>query len=439
MNPLRSISIVRRHILHASEILSSSPIAIENCVDFYFTNTYTTAWILSRRILTDSISSHLATDAGLYCFTVSLCAFVMVQSGMNLPGAPGSYYGGEPPEICYGYGNILLDVAIRVRKSINLYRLTDLKLHPTAALVQIMDMREEASYPVEDPVESIAYAMERHRPLSLHPTIELSTPQESHEEGVISGFLHLVDLFRCADEEFMARGIKRKASACPLFDRNFDKQRTDALPPELKTTESQTADIQITLHWLKTMVWQLSITNGGLSSSSSDSSGTFKYPIDVARDLIKDVEKLSLDSVEVHGIGLVEKLFDVACTRTDVISCVALEPVSNPDTETPSDGLNEFLNLNFPASRRHISLPSIAACPSFRKSTKHAAAGNHLPIPTPRKGAPFPTVKGMGGFDATGIALSTSNTGPQTYGGRGWMFDIYGPRIPESEVNIAPP
>jgi hypothetical protein len=36
---------------------------------------------------------------------------------------------------------------------------------------------------------------------------------------------------------------------------------------------------------------------------------TFKYPIEIARDLARDISILSLQSMEVHGIGLVSSAF----------------------------------------------------------------------------------------------------------------------------------
>jgi hypothetical protein len=107
------------------------------------------------------------------------------------------------------------------------------------------------------------------------------------------------------------------------------------------------------------MVWQLSIQNGCLSSGSENLSMTFQYPIDIARDLVSMTSQFSSQSMEVHGIGLVshssihiraqsnitqiEKLFDVACSLTDVLS---LMPTPNdPFALGPRDYLNQFLGL----------------------------------------------------------------------------------------------
>ena len=115
---------------NAQNVLLLSRQTIENCMDFYFNNMSTTAWILDRGVLKNTISSRLGIDPEIYCLTGSLCAFVMVQPGMNLAVAPGSHYEGEPPEGRYGYANMLLDDILRVRKSIEYVE------SPTLAAVQ---------------------------------------------------------------------------------------------------------------------------------------------------------------------------------------------------------------------------------------------------------------------------------------------------------------
>jgi hypothetical protein len=91
------------------------------------------------------------------------------------------------------------------------------------------------------------------------------------------------------------------------------------------------------------MVWQLSISHGYLSSAAADSTMSFKYPIEISRDLIAATSGFSQAAMEVHGIGLVEKLFDVACTLTDVMSCVPFE--QHTFEYGPRDYLNQFLSL----------------------------------------------------------------------------------------------
>lgn len=105
-------------------------------------------------------------------------------------------------------------------------------------------------------------------------------------------------------------------------------------------------------------MWQLSMQNGCLSSGNDDPSMTFQYPVDISRDLISMTSQFSHQSMEVHGIGLVsassllldrtnpiqiEKLFDVACSLTDVLSL--LPPNPDPFQLGPRDYLHDFMTL----------------------------------------------------------------------------------------------
>lgn len=476
--------------LNAQNVTLLSRQTIENSIDFYFSNMSTTAWILHRGALMDMISSRLTTDPEVYCLTGSLCAFVMVQPGMNLTVAPGSHYEGEPPESRYGYANMILDDVIRARKSINYVESPTLTavqtsfflfscyftlekqnvcwfhLREASTLAHLMSMHEEQSYLVSDPVESMykrrmywlllvterAYAMERHKPLTLHPTIELPTTQGEQEADMISGFSYLISLFRCIDDEFMALWNKVKTQCSATWLSQLQQQFKDALPAELKTTESQTADVRVTMHWLRIMVWQLSITNGYLSSSSNDSSMTFKYPIEVATDLVHDIQNLSLDAMEVHGVGLIEKLFDIACTLTDVVACVPLE-ASNSPNGTPFDNLNNLLNLisrlrggasrYLPLLLAKVSetLPSMAhpapleLDPMQMSITQgYAGASDKLPTPEPAK------YSSIGSFGPEGFTFGSQyplhpqpGVQQQLQSSSGLMFDTYSPSIAETE------
>ena len=139
----------------------------------------------------------------------------------------------------------------------------------------------------------------------------------------------------------------------------IQRQLMEALPVCLDTTESQAADLRTSQHWLRTMVWQLSIANRYLSSSSSDASMTFTYPIEIAKDLVAVTNALSQSSMEIHGIGLVslfqnprhnstdvkkiEKVFDVACSLIDVMACV---PINASNFEMgPLHYLTQLVNL----------------------------------------------------------------------------------------------
>ena len=151
-----------------------------------------------------------------------------------------------------------------------------------------------------------AYALQKHRPLTLHSTIEL--PKIEDDPAVsVEGFIYLVQLYRPFDDTFIGLWNKSRSDCSTFWLAQLQQQLTRALPIYLSVTESQAVDLRISQQWLRTMVWQLSITSGYLSSTSSESSMTFGYPIEIAKDLVTVIGEFSKQSMEVHGIGLVSR------------------------------------------------------------------------------------------------------------------------------------
>lgn len=191
-----------------------------------------------------------------------------------------------------------------------------------------------------------AYALQRHRPLSLQATISLPTAADDPSDTqahLLDGFIHLVGLYRPFDDSLVALWNKTRSDCTPSYLAALQKQLADMLPTYLNSTENQTADLRISQQWLRTMIWQLSIQNGCLSSNSEDPSMTFQYPVDISRDLLALTSQFPKHTMEVHGISLVEKLFDVACSLTDVLSLLPSNP--DPFTLGPRDYLHQFVTL----------------------------------------------------------------------------------------------
>lgn len=162
-----------------------------------------------------------------------------------------------------------------------------------------------------------AYALQRHRPLTLQGTITLPTiSPDDPDAPVLSGFLDLVSLFQHFDDDFVRLwNVSSKTPAFPFSDDTSPVSSSQlgslqevldmAIPEVSKRNEIQQADLLISRQWLKTMVWQLCVTKGLLSSSSSNESMSFHYPISIARDVVLVSRSLSKEAFEPHGVGIV--------------------------------------------------------------------------------------------------------------------------------------
>ncbi|KAK3720067.1 hypothetical protein LTR37_003890 [Vermiconidia calcicola] len=261
-------------------------------------------------------------------------------------------------------GRTLLADAIRTRKGIDYIESPSvwsvimsffffgshfcLDLHGTAwfhlreatTLALTLGMHEQATYKSLDRIECThrrrlywllfvterAYALQQHRPLTLYATINLPSFQDEPEEAEkLNGFLHMVKLYRPFDDSFVGLWNKAKTGCTTEWLAQVQQQLSDALPVYLQGTESQAVDVKVSQKWLRTLVWQLSMSHGYLSSAAADKAMSFQFPIEISRDLVAVTAQFSQQAMEVHGIGLIEKLFDVSCTLIDVMSCVPIE------------------------------------------------------------------------------------------------------------------
>ncbi|KAH9826854.1 putative sucrose utilization protein SUC1 [Teratosphaeria destructans] len=353
---------------------------ITSCVEYFFAHLYPTQPILHRVKVGETIGQ-MDTHIEAYCLVTSLCAYMMIQPNMVL--SPTAFEGLDiPQQSTSSLGLVLLQESLRVRKGFNYVEnpsiwtvITSffffgsyfcLDKHNTAwfhlreatTLAQIMGLHDEQNYHGLDIAEGSrrrrlywllfvterAYALQQHKPLTLHATIGLPTLDEDPAETVeLNGFLHLVNLFRPFDDTFVGLWNKAKTGCSTQWLAQLQQQLTDALPAYLQSTEVQAVDLRTSQQWLRTMVWQLSISYGYLSSAANENAMSFKFPIEISRDLVASTSQFSQQAMEVHGIGLIEKLFDVACTLTDVMSCVPFE--QHTFGYGPRDYLNQLITL----------------------------------------------------------------------------------------------
>lgn len=413
---------------------------ITTCVDYFFANLYPTQPILHRQKVGEVIGQ-MEQNVEAYCLVVSLCGYMLIQPNMTI--SPDAFEGLDiPPQPSLQLGHALLQEALRVRRGYNYienpsiwsvitsffffgsYFCLDRQntawfhLREATTLAQIMGMHEESSYHTSDVVENSrrrrlywllfvterAYALQQHKPLTLHATIKLPTLDEDPAETVeLNGFIHLVRLFRPFDDTFVGLWNKARVGCTTDWLAQLQQQLTDALPQYLQCTESQAVDIRCSQQWLRTMVWQLSISHGFLSSAAADNAMSFKYPIEISRDLVHSASQFTQPSMEVHGVGLIEKLFDVACTLTDVMSVIPQDQYTFEFG--PRDYLNRLMTListlrggqqrYMPLLMQKIndSMPNtpgyaIPAIPPSLRS-EEAYDGNYSSAPTSHDSTPF--------------------------------------------------
>jgi hypothetical protein len=180
-----------------------------------------------------------------------------------------------------------------------------------------------------------AYAIQRHHSLSMQPSVDLPSILDRDTVEDLTGFHFMVDLWSKIDLDFLTLWNDSRHQVSPEYMVNLHHKIQHALPSHLEIPAVQRVDILVSQQWLRVIVWQLSTSRMLLSSTAADHSLHFTFPIAVCHDLLQVTSGTSLDILKVHGLGLIEKLFEVASTVVDVMVLQKQMQIQDRSPEAP--------------------------------------------------------------------------------------------------------
>ncbi|KAH8819839.1 hypothetical protein F5884DRAFT_27498 [Xylogone sp. PMI_703] len=223
-------------------------------------------------------------------------------------------------------------------------------LQEATTLAQELGLQEESSYTGLPFIESVcrrrtfwllfvterAVAVFRHKPLKLSKTPEYPLEKLDYEGiEVQQSLMSLIQTFKPLDADFMNVWNQSDYDISnPRLGTTWSENDLDAAQTDFTIfADSQKADVLVTQQWVRLLVWQCALRKGLLSSLSQNPSMTFKYPLEIASSLIGIVSRIPKSSIMVHGLGIFEKIFDIACSVIDVASTHNLDLIelNTPD------------------------------------------------------------------------------------------------------------
>ncbi|KAL6851259.1 hypothetical protein ACO1O0_008387 [Amphichorda felina] len=199
-------------------------------------------------------------------------------------------------------------------------------------------------------------------PLSTGPPI----PDPSIPPYVDLGFRRLLLLFAIMDDSFLSHWNAQQDPGLHVPEpmtaqwiehkqAELDRHEADTAAEEdhLRSaqgtglTELQHADLFVTRLWLRTLVWQLALSNRLLCSALPETAHqglSLHFPANrlsaQLRSLVSRLE--SVASIGTHGSGILQKLFEVTTTVADVL---ALPPGQTATQEDVKARMEDFLFL----------------------------------------------------------------------------------------------
>jgi Fungal specific transcription factor domain len=164
----------------------------------------------------------------------------------------------------------------------------------------------------------------RNKPISIPklPTLPMDF-FDDEDPAILTGFQCLCQLFALLDEKFIevwrsseSQTARPSIESIAAIQQNLSSMSFDSA----NLPEIQRADVQITQQWLRLIFWQASMRQGIISSKSKSPAFTYSYPILIAKSLCEQMSSMSVNAVAVHGLGIFEKVFEVAYTLMDALT-----------------------------------------------------------------------------------------------------------------------
>ncbi|KAJ5204028.1 uncharacterized protein N7498_004907 [Penicillium cinerascens] len=208
---------------------------------------------------------------------------------------------------------------------------------------------------------------------------------ENDAEGMM-GLARLMELFDAIDEDFIccwnrrcdltngfcqtfteAKALSMHASLDRIsqaerykgydwFERAKEDRNDNNALLSIGLRETQAADVFVTQKWLQNRVWLSCLNHGLLRTHSERPELTFGYAVSIAESTLQLCRSLRLSSLEAHGIGHTEKMYDIAVTATDILCNISppfgtgMTPLGNfsettSATSTPQSLAEDFVLL----------------------------------------------------------------------------------------------
>ncbi|KAF4126221.1 GAL4 [Geosmithia morbida] len=367
-----------------SELVSVT--IIDHCAAIFFERLYPTIPILIpeyiSRLKADAFSSLSIENLGRVkslCVLVAMCGQVLLQTG----GSEDLFNQGLIPEGGQAFGQMLLDALVSVYQILPRYTPVTIQSCLTSFFLYACEtglshhsrafqfLREATTllllFQLNNATDNLdrlihgrlfwvlliserSHAIRYRRPITMQITAE--TPSLDTTDPQLAGFWSLAALFSPIDTSFVAVFNHEviSISVTPESLDNVESRVNLALSPlRLDLHDTQKANLRVTQLWLRIIIWKLRLHLGYLVEDSYQHNLTFRYPIDVAKDLMLSTSDLLPSSLEVHGVGMTEKLFDVASALVDVLARIPINSPSlnrNAAMDTlPEDVLSYLRNL----------------------------------------------------------------------------------------------
>jgi hypothetical protein len=160
-------------------------------------------------------------------------------------------------------------------------------------------------------------------PVTLPPAQypEEDTTTASVSMGIQAGWTQVIKTFCMLDASFISHWIGDRSGVTASWVEGKHRELDDELwEVEVAVlSELQQADLVITRQWMRTLLWQMAMSNCLLSSHASCPSLELEMPLRLSSQLRQFLTKIEQNTIRVHGSSMVSKLLEIINTIADVV------------------------------------------------------------------------------------------------------------------------
>jgi hypothetical protein len=232
-----------------------------------------------------------------------------------------------------------------------------------------------------------------YRTAIMPPLATLPEPDPTIPTQIEEGFNQIIKLFKLLDAEFLQNWLSSSNSptVTPAWVERKDKElaagEDGTLPDGFELLNPmQRADLIITRHWMRTLIWRMAMSGALLSSGTPKGCLSLLFPLRLSTQLGQEVTGISRDDIEVHGSGILQKLFEIADVIADVILHIPADTLG--ETRRRIDDFTfwfEFL-LTFPLldqTRKQILLEKNDRIQAMMQGLQSSATSPEMSVASP--------------------------------------------------------
>jgi hypothetical protein len=164
-------------------------------------------------------------------------------------------------------------------------------------------------------------ALTDYKPTCLHQLSRLPEHDPSIDPGIEQGWLNLIKTFLVVDDPFINYWVgDRMLVTSEWVEAKHSELEDEQWEQEVHLlTQMQQADLIITRQWLRTLTWQMALSNLFLSSHPSNDAMSLTLPLRLSSQLRHFLDGMRPKDVGIHGTGILQKLFEITITIADVV------------------------------------------------------------------------------------------------------------------------